>query len=187
MNMYEEQFGSRDLKYSRWHRSLPHNHLLTDFDMFDLSEMNVFGIFSGKDSDNDDICKAVFETKEIVVLECGDYILPNLKKYHNQFQCLRSFSKRYDKTGQRNDIPCFVCFYSIVENEKFFVIYNLNDSSMDICEKTFNKKIKSLVVSENGYIKFLNNVIGKQIYKSGSSWMPEKKKVRYKNFLKDIV
>jgi len=172
----EEKTGFRDLKYSEWHRSLPHNHLMLDFDMIDLMNRTLFGIFSGTDEDGDDICKCLFECKEIQY--SGEYwYLPYIDK--NQSGCLRSFCKRYTKGGVRNDIPFFVVSYSIdkEKNEKWFVVHAMND----VCKYKLNnfsgKKNKSIALSENDYIRFLSYLIDKNIYRSGSSWIPDKNKI----------
>ena len=168
-----EKFGIRDPKYCEWHRSLPHNHLMLDFDMLDLMERTLFGIFSGLDSDGDDDIKCLFECKEIQLRD-KYYFLPHIDS--NQAKCLRSFCKRYDKNGVRKDIPFFIVSYSIdKENSKrWFVVTAMNDVCYEKLKQFSKKEQKQIVMSEQRYIYFLSFLIGKHIYKSGSSWLPEK-------------
>jgi hypothetical protein len=168
-----ENRGFRDQKYSEWHRSLPHNHLMLDFDMLDLLNRTLFGIFSGTDKDGDDVCKCLFECKEIQY--SGEYYyLPHIDK--NQSGCLRSFCKRYNENGVRNDIPFFVVSYSIDKdkNQRWFAVHAINDVCQEKLKKFTGTNHKSYAMSENEYIKFLSFMIDKNIYRSGSSWTPDK-------------
>ena len=182
----DDKFGYRDQKYGMWHRSLPHNHGMTDFDQFDISERTLFGIFANEDEDGDDICKFVMECKEIQY-SGGYYKLPYLDR--NQYDCLRSFCKRYNKQGDRSDIPFFVVCYSIdVENDKrWFVVYAGNDACKEKLKKFYGKNKKSVVMSESGYIRFLSFMIERKIGKKGSHWMPQRILVDDDQFKKSMV
>lgn len=168
-----EKYGIRDPKYSEWHRSLDHNHLMLDFDMLDLLERTLFGIFSGRDLDGDDDCKCLFECKEIQY-SGKYYYLPYIDP--NQAKCLKSFCKRYDRNGTRRDIPFFVVSYSIdKENDlRWFVVHSMNDACHKKLKEFSKKKQKEIVMSENKYIDFLSFLIGKDFKMSGSKWLPEK-------------
>lgn len=175
-----EKTGIRDQKYSEWHRSLPHNHLMLDFDMLELLERNMFGIFTGTDKDGDDVCRCLFECKEIQY-SGGYYYLPYIDK--NQSGCLRSFCKRYDSDGVRNDIPFFIVCYSIdkEKDEKWFVIHAINSVCQEKLKQFTGTNHKSYAFSENAYIKFLSFMIGKTIYRSGSKWTPDSSRINLKN------
>ena len=169
----EEKTNFRDQKYSNWHRSLPHNHLMLDFDMLDLLNRTMYGVFSGYDLDGDDICKCLFECKEIQ-FSGSYYYLPHIDK--NQAGCLRSFCKRYDKDGNRWDIPFFVVSYSIdlKLDKRWFVVHSMNSACHKKLEEFSNKKQKTIAMSEDKYISFLSFLIGKNIYRDGSNWLPDK-------------
>ena len=177
----EEMYGFRDQKYGEWHRSLVHNHLMLDFDMFDLSERTLFGIFAGRDEDKDDICKFVFECKEIQ-FEDGIYKMPYLDP--NQYHCLRSFCKRYNKNGEREDVPVFVVAYSIDKQKKqrWFGVHAVNDAAFDKLIEFSNKRNRQVAMSENDYIRFLSAMIGRQFTKCGSTWMPKREIVDTRSF-----
>lgn len=181
-----DKTGFRDLKYSEWHRTLPHNHLMLDFDMLDLLERTMFGIFSGTDKDGDDVCKCLFECKEIQY-SGGYYYLPYIDR--NQAGCLKSFCKRYDENGVRNDIPFFVVCYSIDKetNKRWFFVHSVNDKCHEKLKEFTNKDFKSYAFSENKYIKFLSFLIDKTIYRKGNSWMPNIALIDDKKFKKSTV
>lgn len=181
-----EKTGLRDPKYSEWHRSLPHNHLMLDFDMLDLLERTLFGIFSGTDKDGDDICKCLFECKEIQY-SGGYYYLPYIDR--NQAGCLRSFCKRYNENGVRNDIPFFVVCYSIdkEKDERWFVVHAVNDACYEKLKEFTEFDYRTCGMSENDYIDFLSSMIDKSIYRTGSKWTPEKSLIIDTNFKKSIV
>jgi hypothetical protein len=182
----EEKTGFRDLKYSEWHRTLPHNHLMLDFDMLDLLERTMFGIFSGTDKDGDDVCKCLFECKEIQY-SGGYYYLPYIDR--NQAGCLKSFCKRYDENGVRNDIPFFVVSYSINKDkdQRWFVVHAVNDVCHEKLKEYTGTHHKSYAFSENDYIKFLSFMIDKNIYRSGSSWTPDIALIDDQKFKKSTV
>jgi hypothetical protein len=181
----EENLGFRDQKYGEWHRSLVHNHLMLDFDMFDLSDRTLFGIFAGLDEDKDDDCKFVFECKEIR-LNDGVYKMPYMDP--NQYKCLRSFCKRYNKQGERNDIPVYVVAYSIdkEKNERWFVVHAVNDSALLKLNEYSKRRSRSIVMSENDYIGFLSNII-KRKFKCGSTWLPKKELIDKSQFKNTVV
>ena len=181
-----ENTGFRDQKYGEWHRSLPHNHLMLDFDMIDLLERTCFGIFSGKDKDGDEICKCLFECKEIQY-SGGYYYLPYIDK--NQLGCLRSFCKRYDEDGNRKDTPFFVVCYSIdkEKDQRWFVVNAVNKTCHLLLKEHTRTHHKSYAFSENGYIKFLSFLIDKTIYRKGSSWTPDISLIDDEKFKKSMV
>jgi hypothetical protein len=181
-----ENTGLRDQKYAEWHRSLPHNHYMLDFDMLDLMNRTLFGIFSGIDKDRDDVCKCLFECKEIQY-SGGYYFLPYIDK--NQAGCLRSFCKRYDENGVRNDIPFFVVCYSIdiKKDERWFVVHAVNDACHQKLKDFTKTHHKTYSFSEKGYIKFLSHMIDKTIYRSGSSWTPNQMLIDDRKFKNSIV
>ncbi len=182
----EEKFGVRDLKYSEWHRSLPHNHLMLDFDMLEILERTLFGIFSGTDEDGDDVCKCLFECKEIQY-SGGYWYLPYIDR--NQSGCLKSFCKRYTKDGTRNDIPFFVVCYSIDKerNQKWFVVHAVNEACGNKLKEFTGKDNKTFGMSENDYIDFLSFMIEKKIYRSGSEWKPNVSLIDSRSFKNSIV
>jgi hypothetical protein len=183
---FKEKTGLRDPKYCEWHRSLPHNHLMTDFDMLDLMQRTLFGIFSGIDEDGDDVTRFLFECKEILNVD-GYYLLPFVDR--NQSKCLRSFCKKYDKNGNRNDTPFFVVCYSIdiEKDERWFVVNAVNEACHDKLKEFTGTHHKSYAFSENDYIRFLSFMIDKNIYRSGSSWTPDISMIDDQKFKKSIV
>lgn len=182
----DEMLGFRDQKYGEWHRSLPHNHLMLDFDMLDLLNKSLFGIFSGTDEDGDDICKCVFECKEIQY-SGGYYYLPYIDK--NQSGCLKSFCKRYDKNGERDDIPFFIVCYSIdkEKDQRWFVVHAVNDACYEKLKEFTKCDYRTCGMTENDYIDFLSSMIDKTIYRSGSKWRPDKALIDDRKFKKSIV
>lgn len=183
---FKEKTGLRDPKYCEWHRSLPHNHLMTDFDMLDLMQRTLFGIFSGVDEDGDDIARFLFECKEILNVD-GYYLLPFVDR--NQSKCLRSFCKKYDKNGNRNDTPFFVVCYSIdvEKDQRWFVVNAVNETCHDKLKEFTGTHHKSYAFSENDYIRFLSFMIKKDIYRSGSSWTPDISMIDDQKFKKSTV
>lgn len=181
-----EKTGFRDQKYGEWHRSLPHNHLMSDLDTLDLLESTCFGIFSGVDEDGDDVTKFLFECKEIQY-SGSHYYLPRIDK--NQAGCLRSLCKRYDKNGTRNDIPFFIVLYSIdkEKDERWFVVHAMNDACSDKLKEFYERDEKTFCMTEKGYISFLSKMIGKNIYRTGSCWSPKSSLIIDTNFKNSIV
>jgi hypothetical protein len=169
----EEKTGLRDPKYCEWHRSLPHNHNMLDFDAVDLWERTLFGVFSKKDEDGDDIISCLFECKEIQFVD-GRYKMPYIDR--NQSDCLKSFCKRYDKYGNRNDIPLFIVCYSINKetNERWFVVKACNSVCYEKLKDFSKKNDKSIVMSENDYMRFLSILIDKKFFRAGRTWMPDR-------------
>jgi hypothetical protein len=182
----EEKLGFRDQKYGEWHRSLPHNHLMLDYDMLDMLERTYFGIFSGKDKDGDEVCRCLFECKEIQY-SGGYYYLPFIDS--NQLGCLRSFCKRHDENGNRIDTPFFVVCYSIDKetNQRWFVVHAANEACQEKLKDYSKKKQKTICMTEDQYIGFLSFMIGKTIYRAGSSWLPERSLVDDRKFRKSTV
>lgn len=142
----EEITGNRDASYSNWQRNqFCRGYGVWDDDMYD--PLHVYRVSYGYDEEGLTKIALKFETKGLLVKD-GKILLPDTTKHTKQFDALRADSKRYDKFGNRADIPAYCVWYLIEEDVKFFLVVALNDS----CLNTLGQRIKGF--SEADYIRF---------------------------------
>ena len=142
----EEITGNRDASYSNWQRTkFCSGYGVWDDDMYD--PLHVYRVTYGYDEERLTKIALKFETKGLLVKD-GKILLPDATKHEKQFDALRADSKRYDKFGNRADIPAYCVWYLLEDNVKFFLVVALND----VCLKKLGQRIKGF--SEGEYVRF---------------------------------
>lgn len=142
----EEITGNRDASYSNWQRTkFCSGYGVWDDDMYD--PLHVYRVTCGYDEERLTKIALKFETKGLLVKD-GKILLPDATKHEKQFDALRADSKRYDKFGNRADIPAYCVWYLLEEDVKFFLVVALNDA----CLKLQGQRIKGY--SEGDYVRF---------------------------------
>jgi hypothetical protein len=142
----QEITGNRDASYSNWQRrKFCSGYGVWDDDTYD--PMTVYRLTCGYDEELLPIHRAKWEVKGIVRVDNTLY-LPDTNRYHKQYDAIRADAKRYDRFGNRVDIPAFCVYYLLEEDIKFFLVVALNK----VCLSLLGQRIKPL--SEAEYVKF---------------------------------